>query len=232
MRAGAVAKTAAANIGDFRDVFEPIVSEGKDIVYVGFSSGLSTTVNAARMCADELKETYPDAVIEVVDTLCASAGQGLMVKLAVDKKKEGVDASALAEYVRKTSPSMAHWFTVDDLVYLKRGGRVSPTVAFVGGLLGIKPVLHVDDEGHLISMSKVKGRKAALTALAQKVIENRTEGPVFISQADCADEAKTVADMIKEACGAEVEYIADIGPVIGSHAGPGTMAIFYLSNQR
>jgi DegV family protein with EDD domain len=232
MKAGAVARTAAANMSDFRDAFEPILREGKDILYVGFSTGLSTTANAAAMAAEELKAEYPDACIETVDTLCASAGEGLMVKLAVDKKNNGATLAETAKYVRATSPQMAHWFTVDDLVYLKRGGRVSPTVAFVGGLLGIKPVLHVDDEGHLISVSKVKGRKAALNALIKKLEETRTEGPIFISQADCRDQAVEVAKAIEEKTGEPVSYIADIGPVIGAHAGPGTMAVFFLSQTR
>lgn len=232
MKAGAVARTAAANMGDFRDAFEPILKEGKDILYVGFSGGLSTTVNAAAMAADELRAEYPEAAIETVDTLCASAGEGLMVKLAVDKKNGGAPLAEAAEYVRKTSPQMAHWFTVDDLVYLKRGGRVSPTVAFVGGLLGIKPVLHVDDEGHLINVTKVKGRKASLSALVKKLEETRTEGPIFMCQADCRDQAEEVAKAIEEKTGEPVSYIADIGPVIGAHSGPGTMAVFFLSNVR
>ena len=232
MKAGAVARTAAANMGDFRDAFEPILKEGKDILYVGFSGGLSTTVNAAAMAADELRTEYPEAAIETVDTLCASAGEGLMVKLAVDKKNGGASLAETAEYVRKTSPQMAHWFTVDDLVYLKRGGRVSPTVAFVGGLLGIKPVLHVDDEGHLINVTKVKGRKASLSALVKKLEETRTEGPIFMCQADCRDQAEEVAKAIEEKTGEPVSYIADIGPVIGAHAGPGTMAVFFLSQTR
>lgn len=232
MKAGSVARTAAANMGDFRDVFEPILKDGKDILYVGFSTGLSTTANAAAMAADELRAEYPDAAIETVDTLCASAGEGLMVKLAVDKKNNGATLAETAEYVRATSPQMAHWFTVDDLVYLKRGGRVSPTVAFVGGLLGIKPVMHVDDEGHLINVTKVKGRKASLNALIKKLEETRTEGPIFISQADCRDQAEEVAKTIEEKTGEPVSYVADIGPVIGAHAGPGTIAVFFLANER
>ncbi len=232
MKDGAVARTAAANMGDFRAVFEPLVKEGKDILYVGFSTGLSTTANAAAMAAQELKEEYPDVTIVTIDTLCASAGEGLMVKLAVDKKNSGASLEETAQYVRETFPKMAHWFTVDDLVYLKRGGRVSPTLAFVGGLLGIKPVMHVDDEGHLINVTKVKGRKAALNALLNKLTQTRTAGPIFMCQADCRDEAETLAATIENTTGEPVSYIADIGPVIGAHAGPGTIAVFFLANER
>lgn len=232
MKAGAVARTAAANIGDFRETFEVLIKEGKDVLYVGFSGGLSTTSNAAAMAADELKEEYPDAKIAVIDTLQASAGEGLLVKLAVDQKAAGATVEEAEAYIRELSPKMAAWFTVDDLVYLKRGGRVSPTVAFVGGLLGIKPVMHVDDEGHLINVSKVKGRKAALHALVQRIVDTRTEGPIFMCQADCRDQAKEVAKAIEEKTGEPVSYIADIGPVIGAHAGPGTMAVFFLASER
>lgn len=232
MKGGAVARTAAANMGDFRAAFEPLLKEGKDILYVGFSSGLSTTSNAAAMAAEELREEYPDAVIETVDTLCASAGEGLMVKLAVDKRSGGADLSQTAQYVRETFPRISHWFTVNDLVYLKRGGRVSPTAAFVGGLLNIKPVLHVDDEGHLISMAKAKGRKAALNALLKRLQDTRTDGPIMLCQADCRDQAEELAKTIEANTGEKVCYIADIGPVIGAHAGPGTIAVFFLADER
>lgn len=232
MKAGAVARTAAANMGDFRAVFEPLAKEGKDILYVGFSTGLSTTANAAAMAAQDMKSEYPDVKIVTIDTLCASAGEGLVVKLAVDKKAAGATLEETAQYIRETFPRMAHWFTVDDLVYLKRGGRVSPTLAFVGGLLGIKPVMHVDDAGHLINVTKVKGRKAALNALIQRLTQTRTDGPIFMCQADCREEAESVAKIIEERTGESVSYIADIGPVIGAHAGPGTIAVFFLANER
>lgn len=232
MKDGAVARTAAANMGDFRAVFEPLAKEGKDILYVGFSTGLSTTANAAAMAADEMKEEYPDVKIVTIDTLQASAGEGLLVKLAVDKKAGGATLEENEAYIREVAPKAAAWFTVADLVYLKRGGRVSPTLAFVGGLLGIKPVMHVDDAGHLINVTKVKGRKAALNALIQRLTQTRTDGPIFMCQADCRGEAEAVAKTIAEKTGEKVSYIADIGPVIGAHAGPGTMAVFFLASER
>ena len=234
MRAGGVAKTAALNPNAFIDAFTPVLESGRDVLYLAFSSGLSTTCNSARLAAGMLKETYPDAAVTVVDTLCASAGQGLLVYLVAEKKKAGATLEECEAYAKELLPSLVHWFTVDDLVYLKRGGRVSAAAAFVGGLIGIKPVLHVDDEGHLIPMSKVRGRKMALSAMADTFAASVLDpkGPVFISHADCRGDAETLAGILKDKCGAEVMLYTDIGAVIGAHAGPGTLALFYLGNQR
>jgi len=235
MRGGAVAKTAAINMAEFKEAFESYLKEGKDVLYLAFSSGLSTTCNSARMAAEELKEEYPDRKVIVVDTLAASAGQGLIVKLTVDKKNEGASLEETAVYAEGIAPKLAHWFTVDDLVYLKRGGRVSAATAFVGGVLGIKPVLHVDDEGHLISMSKVRGRKPSLIALAKKyaeLAETPESGTVFICQGDCREDAEFVAGLIEKEHGVKVELITDIGPVIGAHSGPGTLAVFFIAKER
>lgn len=234
MREGAVAKTSAINPFTFKETFESILKEGKDVLYLGFSSGLSTTYHSAEMAAEELLEEYPDSKIITVDTLCASAGQGLVVYLTHKKQCEGASLEEAAEYAKNLAPRMSHWFTVDDLVYLKRGGRISPTVAFVGTVLGIKPVLHVDDEGHLVSVTKAKGRKAALHALAKKleetVIDKRE--PVFISMADCMDDAKLLKDDLEANYGVKVELITEISPVIGAHAGPGTIALFFVGKER
>lgn len=235
MRAGDTAKTSAINVEGFKSAFEPTLKTGKDILYLGFSSGLSTTVNSARIAADELKEDYPNASITVVDTLCASAGQGLLLYLAVKQRDEGKTLTEIAQFVEDTKLHLCHWFTVDDLVYLKRGGRISPTVAFVGGLLGIKPVLHMDDEGHLISMSKVRGRKSALKAMAEKYEElavDKQNGTVFISHGDCIEDANELANMLKDTFGATVKIITDVGPVIGAHSGPGTLALFFIGKER
>ena len=235
MREGLVAKTSAINIDGFTNFFEPYLKEGNDLLYLGFSSGLSTTVGCAKIAAEELSEKYPNNKIIVVDTLCASAGQGLLVYLASLEKEKGATIDEIASYIEGIKLNLCHWFTVDDLVYLKRGGRVSPTVALVGTVLGIKPILHVDNEGHLISFSKVRGRKSAIAALADKYGELNKENDtrqVFISHADCIDDANTLADTLKEKYGVEVEYIADIGPVIGAHSGPGTLAIFFIGNER
>ena len=235
MRKGASAKTAAINADTFAHAFAPILEEGKDILYVAFSSGLSTTVNSAHMAAEELKEKYPDRKIAIVDTLAASAGGGLMVYMAVAKKNEGATLEENAAYIASLIPKHCIWFTVDDLEYLKRGGRVSPLIAFAGGVLGIKPVLQMDDEGHLIKVSTARGRKKAIEALADKYAELSYEEkntPIFISHAECEEDAKHLADILMQRHGAEVTMITEIGPVIGSHAGPGTLAIFFIGKHR
>ena len=235
MRRGGVAKTAAVNVQCFKEAFEKTLKEGCDLLYIGFSSGLSTTFNSARLAANELKDSYPERQISVVGGLCASAGQGLLVNLAVKKKAEGLGLAELSDYIEGIKASVCHWFTVDDLVYLKRGGRINPATAFVGNLLGIKPVLHVDDAGHLVNVSKVRGRKAALAALADKYGETAIErdgGIAYISNADCPDDAKYLADLLYERYKAKTEIITDVGTVIGAHAGPGTIALFFLGSKR
>ncbi len=235
MKDGETAKTSAINPDGFTVAFEEILKTGKDVLYLGFSSGLSTTYNSSRIAADELAEKYPENKVVCVDTLSASAGQGLLIYLAVQKKNEGADIDTVAKYVEDTRLSLCHWFTVDDLVYLKRGGRVSPTVAFVGAVLGIKPILHVDNEGKLVSVSKVRGRKAALLNLVEKygelAIENE-EKIAYISNADCSDDADYIKFELIKRYGVDVKIITDIGPVIGAHSGPGTIAVFFLGKER
>lgn len=235
MRSGAVAKTAAINSQSFIDAFSETLDTGADILYIGFSSGGSTTFNSARLAIAELKNKYPDRRIEAVDTLAFSTGEGLLVYLAAEKKRSGATLDEVADYIRENAPRLCHWFTVDDLVYLKRGGRVSPTVAFVGNLLGIKPILHVDDEGHLTNVSKVRGRKNAIVALADKYTElalDREGGTVFLCHGDCRADAEQLAQELKDRHGVNVVGISDIGPVIGAHSGPGTLAVFFLGKER
>ena len=234
MRAGGVAKTSAVNVETFKAAFEPILKEGTDILYLGFSSGLSNTCNAGQLAANELKSAYPDRKIIVVDTLAASAGFGLLVYLAVQRRDAGANIEEVAALVEEQRPHLCHWFTVDDLVYLKRGGRISPAVALVGTVLGIKPVLHVDDEGHLINVSKARNRKASLKELANKYTELALDpkNPIFISHGDCIDDANRLADMLHEQHGVNVEIITDVGPVIGAHSGPGTLALFFLGKHK
>lgn len=235
MRNGAQAKTSAANMGKFCDAFDGIVKDGFDILYLGFSSGLSATVNFAREAADEIMSQYEGSKIVVVDSLCASAGYGLLLKLLVDKKNEGMGIDELAQFAEDTKLKVCHWFTVDDLKYLKAGGRISATTALLGGMLNIKPVMKMDNNGKLISVSKVRGRKAALKAIADLYAEtaiDKKDGIVFISHGDCIDDANALADMIKENSGATVQIITYVGPVIGSHSGPGTLALFFLANER
>ena len=235
MRKGSVARTAAANMETFKEAFEPWLKQGKDLLYIGFSSGLSTTVNSAAMAAQELAEAYPERKILVKDSFAASAGFGLLVYLTVQEKRRGANLEEASKYVDSILPHLCHWFTVDDLVYLKRGGRVSAAKAFVGGLLNIKPVLHMDNPGHLINMFKAQGRRASIKALADKYGElalNPGKDTVFISHGDCLQDAKLLEQMLRERFGAKVELITYVGPVIGSHSGPGTLALFFLGRER
>ena len=235
MRAGLIAKTAAVNTEDFTALFETALTEGKDVLYIGLSSGISNTYNAARLAAIALREKYPERKIYTVDSLCASAGQGLLVYFAAQKAKESATVEETAQYIEGLRLNLCHWFTVEDLVYLKRGGRVSATTAFVGNMLGIKPVMHVDNDGKLVPVVKARGRKKAIAMLAEKYKELATKpasGQVFISQADCENEAKELARILREQNGVEVALITDISPVIGAHAGPGTIALFFVGNER
>ena len=235
MRKGGVAKTSAVNSERFRAFFETELAAGNDVLYLGFSSGLSATYNAARLAAEQLSSAYPDRRIVTIDTLAASAGFGLLVALAVRAKQAGQSLDEVAALTHSYIPRLCHWFTVDDLVYLKRGGRISPTVAFVGNVLGIKPILHVDDEGHLINMTKVRGRKASIIALAKKygeLLENAEVNEAFISHGDCQADAEELKRILEAEYGARVTLITPVGTVIGAHSGPGTLALFYIGKNR
>ena len=235
LRKGEVATTAAANPVGWAGVMEPVLQAGQDVLVLAFSSGLSTTYQSAVIAADEMAEKYPERKILVVDTLCASLGQGLLVWYACRKRDEGMTLEQLHSWVEENKLHVCHWFTVDDLMYLKRGGRVSATTALVGTMLQIKPVLHMDDEGHLIKVGTVRGRKASLAALADKLIETAEDpenGTFFISHGDCAEDAQTLCDMIAARGGNNVEIITHVGTVIGAHSGPGTMALFFVAKQR
>lgn len=235
MKAGAVAKTAAINPDAFATSFEKILKDGKDILCICFSSGLSTTYNSARIAAETLKADYPERKIITIDTLCASAGEGLLVYLATKKKSEGASIEENAEYVKSLIPKLCHWFTVDDLVYLKRGGRISALSYIVGNAIGIKPVLHVDNEGHLVSVQKVRGRRTAIDTIVKKyeeLADDKEGATLFISHADCERDVKLFADSIKARFGNDVDLVTDVGPVIGAHAGPGTLAVFFIGKER
>ena len=235
LRAGEVATTSAVNPDGWARVIEPALAAGQDALVLAFSSGLSTTYQSAIIAATELMEKYPGRKVYVVDTLCASLGQGLLVWYACKKRDEGYSLEALRDWVENNKLHLCHWFTVDDLMFLKRGGRVSATTALVGTMLQIKPVLHVDDEGHLINVSKARGRKASIEALAKKVTElgegfnNET---MFISHGDCLEDAEHLAAILKEKYGVKYVHINHVGAVIGSHSGPGTLALFFLGKHR
>ena len=214
---------------------DSILAAGKDIVSINFSSALSTTYQSACIAAQDMKEEFPDANIYVVDSLSASLGQGLLLYLTVQKKREGLSAQELVQWVEDNKLHIDHWFTVDDLNYLKMGGRLSAGAAFFGSMLSIKPVMHTSDEGKLVPVSKVRGRKASLKALIDKIAElgiEPSEQVMFICHADCEVEARAVAEELKARYGVKEVYINYIGPVIGSHTGPNTMGLFFVGTKR
>ena len=235
LRAGEVATTAAVNVDQYVQAIEPELQAGKDVLILAFSSGLSGTYQASVIAVEELREKYPDRKLYTVDTLCASLGQGLLVWLAAQEKKKGKSIEEVRDWAEENKLQMCHQLTVDDLHFLKRGGRVSATTAVVGSMLQIKPVLHVDNEGHLINIAKARGRHASLKALVDKMEKTVTEEGrkmVFISHGDCRKDASLVADMVKARLGVQEVRLNHIGPVVGAHAGPGTVALFYLGTQR
>ena len=235
MRAGGVAKTAAINVGTFLDEFEKLLAQGLDILYLGFSSKLSSTYSSAEIAAQQLRSQYPERTIITVDTLSASAGQEMLVYLAQEKKLAGASLQETAAYIEELKLRIAHWVTAEDLVYLKRGGRISSTAAVVGNVLGIKPIIHMDNEGGLVSVAKVRGRKNSIAALADKFAElavDPVNDIVFLCHSDCENEAEELATVLTQKYCATVGLVTDIGPVIGAHTGPGTVAVFFIGKER
>ncbi len=235
LRAGEATSTSAVNPEGWACVIEPVLAQGQDALVLAFSSGLSTTYQSAVIAANELMEKYPDRKVNVVDTLCASLGQGLLVHYACQKRDEGMSLEDLTAWCEEYKFKLCHWFTVDDLMYLKRGGRVSAATALLGTMLQIKPVLHVDNEGHLINVAKTRGRKASIEALAAKLGQTGIPGAndtVFICHGDCIEDAQYLESLVKEKYGVKNVFIYYVGAVIGSHSGPGTLALFYLGEHR
>ena len=235
MRGGEVATTAAVNPDGWSSIVEPVLAAGQDVLVLAFSSGLSTTYQSAVIAANELQEKYPERKVIVVDTCAAALGEGLLVWYACKKRDEGLSLEELAAWAEENKDYVAHWFTVDDLVYLKRGGRVSAATAVLGAMLNIKPVLHVDNSGHLVSMVKARGRKAAINTLVDKLEElggGWDNSTVFICHADCLEDAQRLAALTKEKCGVKEAFIGNLGAVIGSHAGPGTLALFFMGKEK
>ncbi|MDD3428496.1 MAG: DegV family protein [Oscillospiraceae bacterium] len=235
LRKGGTSTTSQVNVERFSETFTRLLAQGKDILYIGFSSGLSGTVNAARIAQEDVIEKFPERKIMIVDSLCASLGQGLLIYHATQLKKQGKTMEEIAAWLEENKLHLCHWFTVDDLQFLKRGGRVSGAAAAVGTMLSIKPVMHVDNEGHLIPMEKVRGRRQSLDALVahmEKTAINPQEQTIFISHGDCMEDAQYVAHQVKAKMNVKDVYIHYVGPVIGSHSGPGTVALFFLGSQR
>ena len=235
VRTKASAKTSAVNMDRFKEFFESYLKEGKDVIYLGFSSGLSVTYTNGKNAVEELIEEYPDRKIVAIDSLCASLGQGLLVALAAKKQAAGADFDEVVSYIEDTKLHLCHWFTVDDLFFLKRGGRVSAATAVLGTMLAIKPVMHVDNEGHLVNVAKARGRRAAISAMVDKLTEtgiNPDSQLIYICHGDCYDDATLLSDMVKEkypGCEIMIDYT---GPVIGAHSGPGTLALFFVGTER
>lgn len=237
MREGHQSTTSAPNFDTVRNAFIPLLEQGYDLLYLTLSSGLSNTFSIASVAGDELREDYPGRKIRVVDSLGASSGYGLFLYMVIEEKKRRPDADAdqLADYAEKIKWNVDYWFTVDDLVYLKRGGRVSAAAAFAANMLSIKPVLHMDEEGHLINMEKARRRKGAVKRLYEKyaeLIHPDHEGLYFISHGDCIEDACKLEELIEAHCGKKALRIENIGPVIGSHSGPGTLALFFIGTEK
>ena len=229
------ATTAAANPAQWESAITPILSRGEDVLVLTFSSALSTTYSCAVIAAENLKEQFPDRQILVVDSLCASMGQGLLVYYVCRKRDSGATLARCADYAEEIKGSLCHWFTVEDLLFLKRSGRLSSAAAYLGAMLHIQPVLHMDDAGHLVSVSKVRGRRSAIQALAEKLAQTGLPGEnetVFLCHGDCPEDARLLADLLKEKYGVKEVVTRCIGAAIGVHSGPGTLAIFYLGKER
>ena len=237
MRAGNMPTTSQVNPEEAKEYFEKLLEQDKEILYLAFSSGLSGTYNSGRIAAEEIMEERNDCKIIVIDTLAASMGEGLLVHKAVQLRDQGKSIDEVAEWIEQHKLNLVHAFTVDDLFHLHRGGRVSKTAAILGTLAAIKPKLHVDDEGHLILIDKVRGRKKSLLALVDFMEEHigsyrDSNDIIFISHGDALEDAQFVADQVKERFGYDKFLINNVGPTIGAHSGPGTIALFFLGDNR
>ena len=228
-------KTSAVNQHEFLKIMEPVAASGKDFIYIGFSSGLSGTYSAGALAVQELQEKYPDRKLYAVDTLGASLGQGMLVYYAYLQQQAGKTVEEVYQFLLEASPKMCHWFTVNDLMHLKRGGRVSAATALVGSMLSIKPVMHVDDEGHLTLVDKARGRKNSIKRLLEEMKETVIEPEkqvIFISHGGAQEDAEYLAGMIREELKVKDVIINYVGPVIGAHSGPGTLALFFFGTKR
>ena len=234
IRAGEMPTTSAVNPEGWATVMEPVLQAGQDVLCLAFSSGLSTTYQSAVIAARELQENYPDRKIFVVDTLCAALGQGLLVWYACKKRDEGLSLEALHAWVEENKLHICHWVTVDDLNHLKRGGRVSATTAFVGGMLGIKPIIVMDNDGKLATVAKCRGRKAAMEHLANKLAEDGTDvETIFIAHGDCPEDAAALETLCRAKCpGVRNVITGYVGGVIGAHTGPGVLVVFFMGKHR
>lgn len=233
MRAGVPVTTAQVNAYTFFEAFEPVLKNGEDILYIGFSSKLSGSVQSGFSAAEELRAKYPERKIFVIDSCCASLGEGLLVYYAARKQDMAIED--LANWVEENKLRFIHWFTVEDLVYLKRGGRISGATAAIATILNIKPVMHVDNEGYLVAVEKVQGRKKSLRSLFDrmvKTVDTKATDTVFIGHCDSKADAEYVASLVHEAYPDMMVHIDDIGTSVGAHSGPGTIALFFIGSER
>lgn len=236
MRNDSITKTSQIAVGVLEDAFEQEIQKGRDVLYLAFSSGLSGTYNSACIARDNLREKYSDAKVEVVDSLCASSGEGLLLILAERKKRDGMSMSQLMSWLEIHRFEVCQVFTVDSLKYLYRGGRVSKTASIAGTVMGIKPLLNVDNDGKLVVADKVRGRKQSIAKLGEMIRARQGDydnSVVTISHGDCREDAEAAADMMREIFGQDTEVVIGYtGPVIGSHSGPGTLALFFMGKYR
>lgn len=235
LRAKEHVKTSLVSYERVEEAVKAAFDKGEDVLYISFASSLSGSCGIAGRCIDDLKEQYPDRKAILVDSLCASMGQGLYVCYAADKRDSGATLEETAKYLEDIKMNIVHLFTVDDLFYLKRGGRLSGATAIVGTLLGIKPLLHMDNEGKLVSYGKTRGRKNSINELIDRMGEtgiDLSSQTVFVAHADCVEDAEYAAEQIKTRYGVKKIVINYIDQVIGSHSGPGTLAIFYVGTER
>ena len=233
LRGKALSLTSQTNVEEFSSYFSGYLENGKDILYVGFPLSLSGMNNSARIAARELSEKYPERKIIVIDSVSASIGQGLLVYYAALKKKSGATIDEVADFVNNNKLKFCHWFTVDDLYFLKRGGRISQATAVVGSILNVKPLLSMNDEGKLYVFDKIRGKKKVLDLMSSKIENlNSNYKKVFVGHADCLDDAKYVAERISSENPSLDVTITHLGPIIGTHTGPGTVALAFVGNSR
>ncbi len=235
LRSKEAVKTSLVSYERVEAALKEALDAGKDVLYLAFSSALSGSCQIVRSCMEDLKDSYPDRKMLLVDTLCACTGQGLLVKYAVEKKNGGASIDETYRWLEDNKLRLVHLFTVDDLFFLKRGGRISGATAVMGTILNFKPLLHVSDEGKLVPYGKTRGRANAINEIVKRmgeVGEDLSEQDIFIAHGDCVEDAETLAQKVIEAYGVKSVTINYIDQVIGSHSGPGTLAIFFLGKER
>jgi len=235
LRAGRVSSTTQVNGETFKAEVRPFLKDGLDVLYICFSSGLSSTYASIRIAIEDLAEEFPERKLRIVDSLSATGGEGLLVYHAVKRMEDGMGLDELAQWIEDNKLHFAHWFTVDDLKFIKRGGRVSATAALVGTVLSVKPIMHVDNEGKLIPVDKVRGRRKSLEELVahmEKSAIRPADQTVFISHGGTPEDAAYIEKLVRERLGVKNVFIGPVGPVVGSHGGPGIICLFFLAEER